>query len=254
MEIYNRHQPIKRLSYFRFYEELNDFLSKDLHNKEFSYEFIGKPAIKDTIQAIGVPHVEIDLILVNGKSVGFDYQLQGNEKISVYPVFESLDISIVNHLRPKPFRELKFIVDVNLGKLAPKLRLLGFDTLFENNYNDAEIVKISIEDKRIILTRDIGILKCKDVVHGFWVRSTNPHEQLKEVVKRLQLKNQINPFTRCSICNGLLYSVKKELLEDYIPQKTFLQFDKFMECENCKKIYWRGSHCERIDQMIEELE
>ena len=114
---------------FRFYEELNDFLSRDKHKKEFQYHFDGKPSVKDAIEAIGVPHTEVDLILVNGASVGFDYNLRHGDRVSVYPVFESFDITPVIRLRDKPLRNTAFILDVHLGKLANILRMLGFDTL-----------------------------------------------------------------------------------------------------------------------------
>ena len=248
-----QHTPLKRISHFRFYEELNDFLPRKYQKKLFPYEFIGKPSIKDTIEAIGVPHIEVDLILANDKSVGFDFQMHGGERFAVYPVFESLDISPLIHLRPKPLRKTKFVVDVNLGKLAPKLRLLGFDTLYKNNYSDNQIVEISLRDKRIILTRDKGILKYSSVTHGYWVRSKNPKIQLREVIKRLQLENNMHPFTRCSICNGLLQPVEKSKIQNDIPPKIIQQFDNFMQCNTCNKIYWKGSHCDRISEMVRQL-
>ena len=144
---------------FRFYEELNDFLPENKRKIEYSYAFYGTPAVKDAIEAEGVPHTEVDLILVNGKSVGFDYLLQHSDRVSVYPVFETLDISPVIRLREKPLRESKFILDVHLGKLTKLLRRLGFDSNYRNDYSDPEIVNISLKEKRIILTRDRGILK-----------------------------------------------------------------------------------------------
>lgn len=248
-----QHAPITRTAFFRFYEELNDFLSEEQRKTTFPYEFIGKPSIKDTIEAIGAPHTEIDLILVEGKSVGFDYQMHGGEHVSVYPVFESFDITPLVHLRSRPLRETKFIVDVNLGKLAQKLRLLGFNTLFRNDFIDNEIVELSLQDKRIILTRDKGILKYNAVTHGYWIRNDDPKEQIREVVTRLQLENDFKPFVRCSNCNELLYPVDKKLLQDRLPNDTLLLFNIFMECKGCKKIYWRGSHYDRICEWIDEL-
>ncbi|MDD4108745.1 MAG: Mut7-C RNAse domain-containing protein, partial [Prolixibacteraceae bacterium] len=183
------HLPVIRKASFRFYEELNDHLPAKFRKKAFIWEFKGKPSVKNTIQAIGIPHSEIDLILVNGKSVNFDHQLEGGENISVYPVFESLDICPVTRLRPEPLRTNRFIVDVNLGKLALKLRLLGFDTLFRNDYADEEIVDIALRDKRIILTRDKGILKMNAVTHACWLRNDDPKIQLTELINRLQLQN-----------------------------------------------------------------
>jgi len=240
-------------AFFRFFEELNDFLSEELYKKTFSYEFIGNPSIKNTVEAIGVPHTEIDLILVNGESVGFNYKMRGGEHVSVYPVFESFDIKPIVRLRSKPIREIKFIVDVNVGKLAQKLRLLGFDTLFKNDFTDKEIVELSLQEKRVILTRDKSILKFSAVTHGYWIRNDDPDEQLREVVNRFQLENNFKVFTRCSICNELLHPIDKSLLYDRLPDNTLLFFNFFMECKGCKKIYWQGSHYDHIREWMNEL-
>lgn len=249
----NKHGPIIRTACFRFYEELNDFLPENHRKITFPYEFIGNPSIKDTIEAIGVPHTEIDLILVDGESVGFDCLMHGGEHVSVYPVFESLDITPMIHLRSKPLREIKFVVDVNLGKLAYKLRLLGFDTLYKNDFIDSDIVKLSLREKRIILTRDRGILKYNEVTHGYWVRNNDIKSQVIEVVRRLQLDNNFRPFTRCSDCNGLLSFIDKTRLRDRLPGDTLQIFNVFMECGSCKKIYWQGSHYKKICNWIDEL-
>ena len=161
---------------FRFYEELNDFLPAAKKKSLFTYNFECSPSVKDAVEAIGVPHTEIDLILVNGISVTFSYRLQDGDVISVYPVFESMDISNVTHLREKPLRESRFILDVHLGTLVRYLRMIGFDILYENNYEDSEIVKIAKDEKRIILTRDVELLKIKTVTHGYWIRSKKPAE------------------------------------------------------------------------------
>ena len=248
-----RHAPVTHRASFRFYEELNDYLDKEKWKKTFPYEFKGWPSIKDTIEAIGVPHTEIDIILVDGKSVGFNYKLHGGENVSVYPVFESLDVTPIIKLRSKPLRKTKFVVDVHLGTLARKLRLFGFDTLFRNDFSDREIVELSLRESRIILTRDRGILKQGAVRHGYWIRNNEPKDQLKEVVKRLQLEDNLKPFTRCSKCNGLLHSVNKSILQDRLPKDTIQIFDKFVECECCKSIYWQGSHYKHICELIDEV-
>jgi uncharacterized protein with PIN domain len=247
------HSPVIRKVRFRFYEELNDHLPKHWKKKAFDYKFKGKPAIKNTIQAIGIPHGEVDLILVNGESVGFEYQMQGGEEISVYPQFESLDISPVIKLRPKPLRNTRFVVDVNLGKLAQKLRLLGFDTLFRNDFEDDEIIDISLEEKRIILTRDKGILKQNAVTHGYFIRNDDPKKQLTEVIERFQLQNSFRPFSRCSNCNGELEEVAKSKLKTILPNDTLNYYNEFWNCTGCGKIYWEGSHFGRILNWVDEL-
>jgi uncharacterized protein len=249
----SNHLPVIRTVYFRFYEELNDHLPIGWKKKRFPYEFRGRPSIKNTIQAIGVPHSEVDMILVNGNPSDFSYQLQGGEEISVYPVFESFDISTESRLRARPLRETKFIVDVNLGKLAKKLRLLGFDTLFRNDFEDDEIIEISLREKRIILTRDRGILMKNAATHGYWLRNDDPGKQLREVIGRLHLQNMFKPFSRCSNCNGELEVAEKEKLRSRLHVDTLHYYNEFWECRSCSKVYWEGSHFGRIIDLIEEL-
>ena len=182
-----QHDLLTHTAFFRFYEELNDFLPEECGKKCFLYEFTGNPSIRDTVEAIRVPHTEIDLILVDGESVDFNYKMCGGEHVSVYPVFESFDITSLVRLRSKPMREIKFIADVSVDKLAKMLRSLGFDTLFRNDFTDKEIVELSLKEKRVILTRDKSILKYRRVTHGYWIRNDDPDKQLKEVVSRFQL-------------------------------------------------------------------
>ena len=239
---------------FRFYEELNDFLPSGKRKKNFEYQFSGSPTVKDAIEAIGIPHIEVDLILVNGESVSFSHQLSGNENISVYPVFESLDISPINRLREQPLRVTRFILDVHLGKLAKYLRMTGFDTLYEKDYSDADIVKISIEGKRIILTRDLGILKHKTITHGYWIRSQDPFEQIREVVRRFDLVDHFNPFHRCMNCNGLIKEVPKDQVLKELQPNTRQYYSDFYQCIKCNNIYWKGSHYNRMMKFIDVIQ
>ncbi len=243
----------ERRAQFRFYEELNDFLPLKMRKKIFQYEFEGSPSIKDAIEAIGVPHTEVDLIIVNGRSVDFNYHLQNMDFVSVYPVFESLDISPITHLRPEPLRRTRFILDTQLGKLARLLRMLGLDTLYKNDYDDNQIIEISLSEKRIILTRDRGILKNKKVTRGYWVRSTRAEEQIVEILNRFDLHTQIRPFTRCLKCNGIIKRVNKQDIICHIPKMTGNYYEQFYRCERCKKIYWKGPHYKRMNKKIEEL-
>lgn len=248
-----KHAPVPRTASFRFYEELNDFLPEKKRKKSFPQEFVGTPSVKDIIEGMGVPHTEIDVILVDGRSVGFDYRMTGGERVSVYPVFESFDIAPVVRLRSEPLRDPRFVVDAHLGKLAGKLRLLGFDTLFRNDFDDSEIIRLSLEENRIILTRDRGVLKHKTVSRGYFVRSESIDAQLQEVVRRFQLENSFQPFTRCSGCNGLLHPVEKEAVRDRLPERSRDLFEDFMECDGCGKIYWQGSHRDKILKFIDTL-
>ena len=239
--------------YFRFYEELNDFLPAGRRRIPFPITISGNPSVKDAIESLGVPHVEVDLILVNGISVDFSYKLKNEDSVSVFPVFESLDITSVTHLRSKPLREIKFILDVHLGKLAKYLRLFGFDTFYRKDYDDNEIIRLALSDKRIILTRDIDLLKNKLVTHGYWVRSQIPMKQLNEVIQRFDLKNEFRVFTRCIECNGLIDQVsKQEILPRLLPM-TRRYYRKFFKCNECDRIYWQGSHYKRMKEYVKDL-
>ena len=238
---------------FRFYEELNDFLPPDRMKTSFAYRFNGNPAIKDPIEAIGVPHTEVDLILVNGNSVGFGHRLRDGDRVSVYPVFESLDISPIVKLREKPLRESAFVLDVHLGKLARRLRMLGFDTRYENNLDDPEIVALSLREKRIILTRDRYLLCARVVTHGYWIRSTDPEEQVVEVLNRFDLFGQIRPFHRCTVCNGLIRALEKSEIVDQLPPKTACYYDEFYRCGSCARVYWKGPHYQNMQVAIDRL-
>jgi len=244
---------IERIVSLRFYEELNDFLIPDYRKQWFNYTFRINQTVKDAIEAHGVPHAEIDLILVNGISVDFNYHLMNGDRISVYPVFEAFDISKVNRLRPDPLRVTKFVLDVHLGKLCKYLRMLGFDTYYRNDLDDDEIVNISKAEQRIILTRDIGILKNGAVTHGYWVRSKDSREQITEVIRHFDLKHQIRPFYRCTVCNGLVNKVNKDEINNLLKSNTKKFFDNFYQCSACKRVYWEGSHYENMRGFINEI-
>jgi uncharacterized protein len=242
-----------QVAYLRFYAELNDFLPPEKQHITFAYHFKGTPAIKDALEAAGVPHTEVDLIITNGVSVAFDYRLCDGDRVAVYPVFESVDISPIIRLRPQPLRETKFILDVHLGKLARHLRMLGFDTLYRHDYQDPDIIAIALRERRIILTRDRGILKARAVTHGYWMRSTAPKQQVREVLQRFDLQRQIRPFHRCMRCNGLMQSVEKQTVLPRLLPKTARYYHEFYQCSACLQLYWKGPHHRKMQEFIQEL-
>jgi uncharacterized protein len=239
---------------FRFYAELNDFLPSEKKDIPFVHSFLGSPTVKDRIESIGVPHAEVDLILVNGNSVGFDYQVVNEDEIRVYPACELTQGAHVSQVRPKPLRKIRFIVDENLGRLAVYLRMFGFDAVCEKRYSDPDLAEISWKKGRILLTRDIGVLKRKSVIHGYWVRQTDPRLQLGEVLKRFDLLPLKKPFQRCIRCNELLKSVTKEEVLNRIPPKTQTFFDEFFFCGKCERVYWKGSHFQKMEQWVMSYE
>jgi len=237
---------------FRFYAELNDFLQVGDRQRELVRSFLGKPSVKDQIEACGVPHTEVDLVLVNGQSVGFDHRIGDGDRISVYPVFEALDVTSLVRLRPQPLREPRFVLDVHLGKLARRLRLLGFDAVWRRDATDEELVLLSLGEKRILLTRDRELLKRRELTHAAAVRGTDPREQLAEVVGRFDLARSASPFTRCMTCNGQLAAVPKEEIRDRIPPETRLRYDAFLTCLSCRRVFWWGPHSRRLREIVEE--
>lgn len=242
-----------RQAYFRFYAELNDFLPAEQRYRSFEHTFAFPASVKDRIEALGVPHTEVDLILANGESVDFAYRVQDGDRISVYPVFESFDVSSVTKVRPEPLREPRFVLDTHLGQLARYLRLLGFDTLYRNDFTDRELARISAEEHRILLTRDVGILKRSEVTHGYYVRAMDPEDRIAEVLRRFDLFDDIDPFRRCLRCNGVLEPIPKEEILDRLEPLTKKYYDEFKQCTACDQIYWKGSHFGRLLDFIDDL-
>jgi uncharacterized protein len=238
---------------FRFYAELNDFLPVELRFETLEREFLVPPTVKDAIEGLGVPHTEIDLVVVDGRSVDFAHVVGDGELISVYPMFESLDISPVIRLRPEPLRDTRFVVDANLGQLARYLRLLGFDTLYRKDFEDAEIASISVRERRVLLTRDVGVLRRREVTHGYFVRSDLPRPQVVEAVARFDLFDRLAPLTRCANCNGELISVRKEEIVDRLEAGTRAGYDDFRMCTGCERIYWKGAHHACITELVDEV-
>ena len=238
---------------FRFYRELNDFLPRQWRQRDFLREYLLAGSVKDAIENLGVPHTEVDLILANGQSVDFSYRLRDGDRITVYPVFEALDITPLIRLRPQPLRVPRFVLDCHLGRLARYLRLLGFDTLFHGDFDDNTLLHISIDEQRILLSRDRGLLKRRRLERGYFVRATRPRLQIAEVVEHLQLQRAMRPFSRCIACNGLLQPVPRERVLDRLPARTRLYFDTFYQCSGCERVYWKGSHYERMQSLVQAL-
>ena len=240
-------------AHFCFYGELNDFLPEGKKSSFFRYRYSGSPSVKNVIECIGVPHTEVDLILVNGKSVMFSYRIKEGDRILVYPLSARINMPQGIHLAERNTSGVRFILDVHLGKLARLLRLLGLDTLYESDYSDREIVQLATSEGRIILTRDIGILKLNDVNRGYWIRAQDPKKQLIEVLTRFDLFSRLKPFRRCIVCNGIIQQVQKESVIDALDCMTKESYNEFYQCESCKKIYWKGSHYYRMKSFVEQL-
>jgi len=238
---------------FRFYEELNDLLPRDRQKKDFEVTFQGKRSIKDMIESLGVPHTEVDLILVNGESVDFRYLLCPGDRVSVYPVFERLDIAEVTRLRNLPLRRTRFIADNNLGQVVKLMRALGFDVEFNPDLHPGRIVEISKREKRIILTMSRKLLKRKEVTHGILIRPGEAEKEVRRILESLHIKSRVKPFSRCLVCNNPLEPVSKADILDRIPPKVRARCHAFSICRPCHRIYWEGTHVEAMKKRIQEV-
>jgi len=237
----------------RFHAQLNDFLPRMRRNVSFVVSFNGHESIKHIIEVVGVPHTEVDVILINGKSVGFDRKPGLGDHIDVFPDGIQIEVDSLLHLRPVPNLNIHFVLDGHLGKLATYMRLLGFDSLYRNNYEDLELADISSRESRWLLTRDRGLLKRAVVRYGYWVREKNPQKQLVEIVKHFGLDRFAVPFSRCPICNGLLRLVDKLEVIERLEPKTIKYYEVFRICEKCDQVYWKGSHFNRMERFIGEV-
>jgi uncharacterized protein len=237
-------------AHFRFYAELNDFLPPERRQTWFAQAFQGRVSIKHMVEDLGVPHTEVDVIRVNDRSVDFSYGVLDGDRIGVYPLSETPDLTPLIRLRPHPPRQVRFVLDIHLGKLATYLRLLGFDTLYQNDFADETLARLGADESRIVLTRDRGVLKRSLVIHGYCVRAADPKAQVKEVLERFDLAGSLAPFTRCLRCNGLLAPVDKAAILDQLPRRTREFYEDFYQCAGCKQVYWPGSHVEHMQDIV----
>ena len=238
---------------FRFYEELNDFLAPARRRRSFEYDCAPHATVKHAVEALGVPHTEIELILVNGESVDFSYRVATGDRISVYPMFEALDVTPLLRVRARPLRTPRFIADAHLGALAKYLRAAGFDALYRNDYHDREVAAIAAAEHRIVLSRDRALLMRKEITHGCFVRAERPLAQLEEVLARLDLFGAAAPFTRCLVCNAPLRSLPYEEAVSRVPERSARCHDELFTCDVCNRVYWAGSHTRRLGAVLAKV-
>jgi len=235
---------------FEFHDELNEFLPMSRRGRCNQYLFDKTPSVKDAVEAQGVPHTEVGLITVNHVPIGFGYHCRDTDRFDVYPVNSGVTAEPRVLLRPEPMTCSGFILDVHLGKLARLMRLMGFDTLYRNDYDDPEIVRLSIAENRAVITRDRALLHARVIDYGYCIMSTDATEQLSGVIRRFNLQNSIVPFSRCLACNGKLYPVDKASIITQLEPLTIQFFDTFFRCNDCGKVYWRGSHAEKLEKTV----
>lgn len=239
------------LATFRFYAELNDFLPAARRQREFAVPCAQDASVKHMVEALGVPHTEVELILVNGESADFGRPLADGDRVSVYPQFEALDVAPLLRVRERPPRGSRLLADAHLGGLARLLRMAGFDTLYDNRWDDADIVARAQADGRIVLTRDRELLKRRNITHGCYVHALEPAAQLREIVRRLGLAGSARPFSLCLACNAPLRPVDKAQVADRLPPSVRERHQRFSTCAVCHGVFWEGSHWRRMRSAIE---
>ncbi|MFN3981308.1 MAG: Mut7-C RNAse domain-containing protein [Caldilinea sp.] len=237
----------------RFYGNLNDFLSEQQRHTVIALQLAEHAAVKHPIEALGIPHPEVDAILVNRRPVDFSYRLQDGDRIEVYPQEATHLLRQYLPLRPPTPLPVRFVADTHLGQLAAYLRILGFDTLYRNDYDDAQLAEITAKEQRVLLTRDRGLLKRKIVVYGYCVREVDPRRQVVSVLRRYRLGACVKPWQRCTHCNGLVRAVDKADIIDRLEPKTKRYYDEFQQCTTCGQVYWRGSHFEQMTAFVDSV-
>jgi uncharacterized protein with PIN domain len=239
-------------AWVRCYAELNDFLPRDQRFAEIPIDFDVAPSVKDVIERVGVPHPEVDLVVVDGESVDFGYHVRDGDRISVYPRFEAIDIAPIVKVRPAPLRVTRFLLDGHLGRLARYLRLAGFDTVYVAHRADAALARASSDENRILLTRDRGLLKRREILHGYLVRAHDPQTQFVEVLRRFDLGDRLAPFTRCLACNGRLHDATDAEVGERVPVPVRRRYCRFRACADCGRVYWEGTHYARLTRLVED--
>jgi len=235
----------------RFHGDLNVFLRSRAGDAVIERRLAEKTSIKDIIESCGVPHPEVDLILVDEQTVGFDYTLANDAKVEVFPV-ENRDTNRTEK-RLQAISIASFVADGHLGRLTRNLRLLGFDVAYPKNADDRQLLEVMARENRALLTRDRRLLMHAIVQHGYCPRSQNADEQTIEVIRRFDLLELITPFTRCLRCNAPLEAAAKADVIDRLEPLTKIYYDQFRRCPDCKRIYWSGSHFPKLQKRIEEI-
>jgi uncharacterized protein with PIN domain len=236
-----------------FRNDLNDLLHRRNKSGEVNISFKGDQSIKHIIESLGVPHTEIGLIETNQQFVDFNYLVRTGDVIIVHPATPENDSLSGLFDKGKLTIEPRFILDNHLGKLATYLRILGFDAVYRNDYQDDELAQTTVELNRILLSRDHQLLMRKSIRYGYLIRSRNPENQVAEIIRRFNLSKQVTPFHRCLRCNTLLEAVEKQSILHLLEPKTKKYYQEFHICPNCKRVYWKGSHYERMDKLIKGL-
>ncbi|WP_417776118.1 Mut7-C RNAse domain-containing protein [Stutzerimonas xanthomarina] len=238
---------------FRFYARLNAFLPVQRRGQAFICSCAQAATTKHMIEALGVPHTEVALVLANDTPVGLDWAINDGDRIAVYPKFERIDISGLTPMQPLPSDPPRFVADAHLGGLARLLRMAGFDTLFDNHYEDAAMTDLANREGRVLLTRDRALLMHRVVTHGCYVHALKPADQLRELYERLELAAHARPFSLCMRCNRPLSEIDKQAARDRVPLRVLERHERFVGCDCCGRVFWEGSHWQDMRALLGSL-
>ncbi len=231
-------------AFLHLHDGIHHILPIKKRRAELVYPFKENPSLKHLVESLGIPHTEIGMVEVNGSPADLDRPVADGDRVDLYPASPSL---------PAQNGEPRFVVDTHLGKLSAYLRMLGFDTLYRRDFADEEMARISSEQGRILLTRDRGLLKRKQVTLGFCVIHGDPRHQIVDVLDRFQMYERMRPFSRCVHCNTPLQDIAKEAVLERLAPNTRQFYDAFRICPNCRQIYWEGSHTVWMRRFIDQL-
>jgi uncharacterized protein len=231
--------------------DLDFFLRSGARHRSIERSLGEKTSVKDVIESCGVPHPEVDLILVNGQPVDFGYVITGDADIELYPVGTGIPKSKEQRLQAAT--SSRFVADGHLGKLARNLRLLGFDVAYDPQAEDRQLLRVMERENRALLTRDRRLLMHAVVKTGYCPRSQNADEQTVEVIRRFDLLRSLTPFTRCLRCNAPLQKVSKAEVIERLEPLTKIYYEQFRRCTGCSQIYWAGSHFSKLQKRLEKI-
>ncbi len=201
----------------------------------------GASTLGHVVESLGVPLTEVGALLVDGRASAFSHVPAAGESVQVRPVARPQQV---------PGAPLRFLLDVHLGTLARRLRLLGVDTAYEStDIGDPALAARSAAEKRVMLSRDRGLLRRRELWAGAFVYSTRPEDQLRDVLDRFA--PELRPWTRCTACNGLLKDASKDEVADQLRHGTRRSYDVFAQCRECGRAYWKGAHHEQLEAIVE---
>ncbi|MEU2026437.1 Mut7-C RNAse domain-containing protein [Streptomyces sp. NPDC016469] len=202
----------------------------------------GSSTLGHVVESLGIPLTEAGALLVDGRPVPASHIPAAGELVEVHPVPRP---------QPVPGAPLRFLLDVHLGTLARRLRLLGVDAAYESeDIGDPGLAALSAKERRVLLSRDRGLLHRRELWAGAYVYSDRPDEQLRDVLERFA--PALAPWTRCTACNGPLTAADKDTVGPHLEHGTRRTYDVFAQCVVCGRVYWRGAHHARLEAIVAE--